>query len=68
MMALLIREFHHLHLHGYQMNEERSNNQMDVNEYHRTLFQMSNDLRYSNRLLALLRLGSGTRQSSGRYP
>ena len=40
---------------------------MDVNEYHRTFYQMSDDLRFANRLIALERFGSGTRQSSGRY-
>ncbi len=29
------------------------NNQMDVNECHRTLFQMSDDLRFANHLFAL---------------
>lgn len=28
---------------------------MYMNEYHRTLFQLSNDLRFSNRFYALLR-------------
>ena len=43
------------------------NNQMDMNECHRTLFQMSDGLGFANSLFALLRLSSGNRQSSGRY-
>jgi len=40
---------------------------MDMNERHRTLFQLSGDFRFANRLFALLRFGSASRQSSGRY-
>ena len=42
------------------------NNQMDMNERHRTLFQMSESFMSANRLSALLRLGGASRQSSGR--
>ena len=43
-------------------NKRTSNNQMHVNECHRTLFQMSDGLRFANRLFALQRLWRGTRQ------
>ncbi len=38
------------------------NNQMHVNECHRTLLQTIRVMRFANRLLALYRFGSGTRQ------
>jgi hypothetical protein len=40
---------------------------MDMNERHRTLFQMSDGLCSANRPSAPLCLGSASRQSSGRY-
>lgn len=33
-------------------NKKVDNNQMDVNECHRTLFQLSDGLRFANRSLA----------------